>query len=808
MKTRSLIGLFFTSAATLCLEISLTRFFSISQQYHFAFLVVSIAFLGYGSAGAVLSVSKKLSSKKKENILSSAALFFSASILISFLLCNAVPFDMAKLSWSRTHVLYLVFYYVLLSIPFFFAGIIISFAITQTPALVSRIYFFDLLGAGTGSLLSLFIFLPRGDKGAFPILSFIVLIAALLFSPTRAWKIRFPIFLLLGVEIALFIRAPSWMAFRISEFKALPISLRYPKARVLRTRWNALSRLDIVDSPAVRFAPGLSLLYDQTLPSQLGLCIDGGKLCAVTQVEKPQAGSLRFLSFIPSSLPYFLLDKPRVLVLEPNGGLDVLAARYFGASTIKIVENNPLIIDTMEGELSVFSGHLYQMENVHTTASTSRVALKKEKERYDLIVFTLPGVFEASGTGLYGLGENYLFTEESFLESLDRLTDAGMISMTLYLLPPPRQEIRLLATWIESLEKITDHPDHHLMALRTWGTISYFVKKTPFGAEDINRLKEFSERCLFDLVQYPGISPEETNIHNRFKEPLYYNLTQKLLSVRERKELYTDYLFHIEPVSDDRPFFSNFFKLSKIKSTFAALGKNWLPFIQGEYLVPLIFIQAIFVAAIFILAPVFFFNKKEFRPKSSLLRKVFGYFGLIGMGFMFVEITLIQKFILFLGHPLYSIAVIVFTLLFSSGLGSLASKKALGQRPGKTLKWPLWLTACFIFIYSLALPHIFDSFIHLDLFPKLLGVLLLVFPLGFLMGFPFPTGIRLLEGKERGIIPWAWAVNAFSSVISPVLALMMAFWGGYNLVLLLASGGYFIAPFFLDFARHRNETYT
>lgn len=806
MKIRLLVGLFFTSTATLGLEISLTRFFSISQQYHFAFLVVSIAFLGYGSAGTFLSVQEKIRRRGRDHLLATAALFFSVSIVLSFLLSNAIPFDLFKLSWNKTHALYLFLYYILLSIPFFFAGIIISFAISQSPSLVSTIYFFDLLGAGAGSLLSILIFLPKGDKGVFLILSSTALIASLLFCPPKAWKIRLTILFLLTVEIVIFFLGPTWLAFRISEFKALPVALHFPEAKNLQTRWNAISRVDIIESPAVRFAPGLSLLYKLPLPFQLGLSIDGDELHAVTRLENLEASSLQFLTFMPSSLPYYFLDKPRVLLLEPYGGLDVLAADYFEASAIDVVENNPLLIDIMKGKLSRFSGNIYKKENVRSTASATRVALKRKKKRYDLIVFSLPDVFGATGTGLYGLGENYLYTVESFLETLNRLADEGMASMTLYLLPPPRQEIRLLATWIESLERITAHPEKHLMALRTWGTISYFIKKTPFSDKEIDRLKEFSARCLFDLVYYPGIEPGETNIHNRFSEPIYYNMTQRLLSSRERKKFYKDYLFQIEPVSDDRPFFSHFFKLSKIKSTFTILGQKWLPFIQGEYLVPFILIQAFIVAAFFILGP-FFFIKKETRQKSSNAIKVFGYFGLIGMSFMFLEITLIQKFILFLGQPLYSIAFIIFILLFSSGIGSLVSKKVLGHLPKKNLKYPIWIAAGLIFIYSLAWPFIFKSFIHLELFLKLIGVSLLIFPLGFLMGFPFPTGIRLLKRSGEGIIPWAWAINAFSSVISSVLALMLALCAGYNLVLMLSAGGYIVAPLFLGFADHGNESH-
>ena len=807
MKIRIFAGIFFISAATLCLEISLTRFFSVSQQYHFAFLVISIAFLGYGSAGSFLTLFRKTFHADKEKLLSSTAILFSLSILSSYLICNAIPFDLIKLSWDNTQIFYILLYYVVLSLPFFFAGVILSFAISRAASMVTTLYFFDLIGAGTGTVLAIFIFLPKGDKGVFLILSFLVLIAAWLFSPKKSTGFKPLIFVLLAAEIVLFIAGPSWLAFHISDFKAMPVSLRYPGAKHLFTKWNAISRVDIIDSPAVRYAPGLSLLYSRNLPQQLGLLVDGSELSAITHMEKPDDPSFEFLSYLPSSLPYFFLDRPRVLVLEPKGGIDVLAAIHYGASQVKVIENNPLINNILDRELADFSGKIYQRKNIRSSSSTSRAALIKEKGNFDLIVFSLADVFGSAGTGQLGIGENYLFTEESFLDTLKRLSDKGIASMTLYLLPPPRQEVRLLATWIEALRKTTAYPDQHLIVLRSWGTISFFVKKNPYTAQDIKILKEFCEKCLFDLVYYPGIRPEETNIHNRFEEPKYHNITCRLLSSIDHKKFYKEYLFQVNPVSDNRPFFANFFKLNRIKSTFTTLGQKWLPFLQGEFLVPLLFVQALGVAFVLILIP-FFFHRKKNHFKNPNVRKIFLYFSLIGMSFMFVEITLIQRFILFLGHPLYSTALIIFALLFSSGIGSLLSKKLLGQNPKRNVITPLLLSAILILFYSSVIPLFFRWLIGVELVPKMFFTFFLILPLGFLMGFPFPTGIRLLEKTESRIIPWAWATNAFSSVVSAVAALMIAFWGGYNLVLMMAAFGYIIASLFLGFSGHGNKRYS
>ena len=804
MKIRFLAGILFISAATLSLEISLTRFFSISQQYHFAFLVVSIAFLGYGAAGSFLSVSGKIILADMEKFLSYAAVLFSLTILASALICNAIPFDFIKLSWDPAQIFVIFLYYLILSLPFFFAGVILSFAITRATSMVNTIYFFDLTGAGAGTFLAVFIFLPKGDKGVFLTLSLLVLAAALLFSSKKSLKFRLLIYLLAATEIGFFIAGPSWLSFHISDFKAMPVSLQYPEAKHLFTRWNAISRVDIIDSPAVRYAPGLSLLYNQNLPHQLGLSVDGGKLNAITHVGEPDDPAFEFITYLPSSFPYFFLDRPRVLVLEPKGGLDILAALHYGASRVKIIESNPLIVDILEEELAHFSGRIYKKANVRAISSTSRSALSREKENYDLIVFALADVLGSASTGQSGIGENYLYTQESFLDALSRLSDKGVASMTLYLLPPPRQEIRLLATWIETLRKIADFPERHLIVIRSWGTISFFVKKNPYTNREIETLKEFCEKRLFDLVYYPGIKPEETNIHNRFEEPLYFNIAQRLLSSRYYEKFITEYLFRVEPVTDNRPFFTNFFKLSRIKDTFYAMGRKWLPFLQGEFLVFLLFLQALCAAFILICLPVLLLRKRNHSGNPDF-RKIFLYFGLIGMSFMFVEITLIQKFILFLGHPLYSTTLIIFFLLFSSGIGSLLSKKLLGQNPGRNVVIPLLLSAILILAYSVVLPVLFRSFIGSGLIVKTVFTLLLVFPLGFLMGFPFPTGIRLLERTKKRIIPWAWATNSFSSVVNAIAALMIAFWGGYNCVLILAAAGYFVAPFFLGFSRHRNE---
>lgn len=800
-----LAGVFFTSAATLCLEVSLTRYLSISQNYHFAFLVISLAFLGYGASGTFLTLFRRWAESWGDRFLSLSSLLFSLTVLLSFFLSNSLPFDFFQLPWDKRQLIYIFPYYIVLGLPFFFAGATISFALTQLARVAHKIYFFDLLGAGAGSYLATIVFLPRGERGVFVIISGLALLGCFLLSLHRRPLFLASLSVLLLAEALVLSASPSWLGFRISPFKALPQALRYPQAKLCLTRWNSISRLDVIRSPAVRFAPGLSLIGGNQPPLQLGLSVDGGDLNAVTKVSSLNDPDLNFLSSLPSSLPYFLLSRPRVLVLEPRGGLDVLEALVFQASKVAAFESNPLLSHLLRSELFSFFGNLYSRPDVKVVSEHPRAAMKKENDSYDLIVFGLTDVFGAAATGLHGVGENYLYTVESFLRLLDLLAPNGLISLTFYLLPPPRQEAKILATWIEALERKQLDPTSRLAAIRTWGTLSLFIKEESFHDQEIARLKDFCRERLFDTVYYPGIKKEELNIYNQMDRPVYEELFRLLLDPSLRMALSKNYLFEIKPASDNRPFFYDFYKWKKAKATYEALGKNLTFLFEGKFLLGLLLLQAGLAAFAFIMLPLSGLRQDSASPRG-ILALVFFYFGLLGAAFIFIEIILIQKFILFLGHPLYSVSTVIFSLLFSSGLGSLSSKKILGVNPLKRMRVCLFFCAVLTFLYLYLLPAFFEKFVGLSLGLKISFSLGVIFPLGFLMGFPFPTGIRLLERTNSKLIPWAWSANAFSTVTSSVLAHLISLGAGYNAVLALAAGGYLAALPFLRFTNHGNKT--
>jgi len=793
-------GIFFISLATLTYELSLTRIFSIAQGYHFAFMVISIGLLGLGASGSFLMVFPSLVKKELKKTLFITTLTFSLISLTSYLLINHIPFDPMRISWDKNQLLYILCYYILLSLPFFFTGLTISLAITHLHHQVNQIYFADLAGASLGCLLALLVFSLKGTMGAIATVFLLGLFSSLCFSLSCRRRL-FSLFpLLLACAFFMLIRLETTLfQINISPYKALMVALRYPSAKLLSTKWNPFSRVDVVKSPAARFAPGLSLNYQDSLPPQLGITVDGNNLNAITHYNAEKE-KLSFLSQLPSAMPYYLKELKDILILEPMGGLDVLMGLYFGGKNIDGIELNPLVVNAVKHDFEKFSGDLYKREGVHISIGEIRSYLRKTKKHYDLIQLSISNALGASSTGVYGLVEDYVFTEEAFIQYLDHLQDGGFLAITCYLLPPPRQELRVVSLIISALKKRKiSEPRLRLAVIRTWGTLTVVCKQGYFDSQEVEKLKTFCDQRNFDLVYYPGIHPEEVNLYNQLKEPLYYKLITQLTEKESREKLLRDYLFDLSPVTDDRPFFHHFFKWNKLKEVYRSVEGKWQFLIEGAYLVPIIFIQALFLSVLFILFPTFLASQRsEIRGVSRKQAiRVVSYFFWVGMGFMFVEISLIQKFILFLGHPYYAISLVISALLMATGVGSYLSKRLSITHRGKSVKALLLALCLSIIAYSFMLPYLFHLLLPYSLLSRQCFTLLMLFPLGMLMGIPFPLGIRWLSSLSSPLIPWAWCVNGCSSVVSSILAVMIALGGGFTLVLYLAACCYALATIFL-----------
>lgn len=791
-RFRTCFGVFLVSLAALSFQLTLSRVFSVALSYHFAFMVVSLALLGYGASGSFLVLFPSLLRKNPSCFFSCSAMIFSATSLCAYIAANSLPFDPFRISWDRLQLVYLVADYLLLSVPFFFSGLCVSGALTHLATEAGRIYFFDLAGAGVGSLLVLALFMPLGGEGMVVFPALVAALGALVFGMGRSssrWIVILPA-LLVGVMIFLFWVRPSFLEVRISPYKTLKVALRYPGSRLLDTRWNAFSRVDVVESPLVRFAPGLSLQFQKPVPPQLGVTIDGENMTAITRYEGSK-GLVSFLSHMPDALPYWMAERDRVLVIEPGGGLGVLMARELGADSIEVVFNNPLVKKAVAEKYREFAGHVLNDPRVSTFVKNGRSFLRQTKNSYDLIQFSPMTTLGASSTGIRGLQESYMFTVEAVIDFFNHLRPEGVLLVTQYLLPPPRQEIRLAHVVLEALKRIeVPKPEEHLAMIRSWGTFTLLLKRSPYSEEEIQRITDFCEKERFDTVYFPGIEERQANRYNRFPTPIYFEMVQDLLSEADRDRLVGEYLFDLRPVTDDKPFFFNFFRLRKIVPLYRAMHKKWQPFLEGGYLVPVVLIESVIASAFLILLPVVLKKRKTFTGRRGLGSWVFAYFALLGWGYMFVEIVLIQKLILFLDHPIYAMATVIFGLLLSSGLGSLVSQRVAEGRLRITLVIILFVIGPLLWGYLRLIPIVVSHFLGLGLEYREAITLMLLFPVSFLMGMPFPLAIRFLKEVAPDMIPWAWCTNGCFSVIGAVLATLLALGFGFSGVLTLAGAFY------------------
>ncbi len=799
---RIYLAIFLVSCSALIFEVSLIRFFSIYLSHHFAFMVISIAMLGIGSAGTALSVFARL--RNKSNITVYAALA-GIAIIFGYIVSNNVSFDPVKLSWDGTQILYIALYCFVLSIPFFFIGILIATAFSTQSEKSEFIYSTDLLGAGTGSLSVLGLLNIAGPEYAILTASLLCFIASFVTDgKNMKWFVSF----LIIVNVLLLIIHPDFINIKLSPYKNLSLSLKYPGAQHLKTYYNSFSRIDSLKSPAVRFAPGLSLTYLDPLPEQIGLSVDGSEMNAVTKAE--DKNSLRFLKFLPSALAYEILtsqkniegnDNPpsppfnkggmggfgNALIIEPKGGLQALIAEYYGFKNIHKVESNSLLVKIIKNDFREFSGKIFENDTWtgfgRSYLHSSHIAHHASRA-YDIIDLPMTG---ASVSGAFGISEDYRFTIEAFKDYLNALKRDGFISVSLYLIPPPRTEPRILTTIISALEQVgIKDVSKHIAAIRSWDSITILAKKFPLNHEEIKFIREFSREKRFDLVYYPGVKEEETNLYVKTPTNEYFNLFKNIITPESRKLFIKNYLFDITPAYDDKPFFNYYLKLKNIKAIYEIMGHKWQYFIQEGYLIPVIFIQVFILSFVLILLPVGTvlspFTKGGLLPALT-------YFAMLGLGFMFVEVTMIQKSILPLENPSYAFATVLTAILISSGLGSFFSSRLSKLKT----RYFLLLLGVLIFLYSIILPLFLNIISPYSLALKIPMVFIVLTPLGFFMGIPFPMGMKLLGQKNEALIPWAWAVNGCLSVLAPILTIMLAMTMGFKAVMWLGAIAYLLA---------------
>lgn len=778
--SREYLAVFFLSISALCLEISLTRLLSYLEWYHFAFMVVSIALFGYGASGALLSVFPGIRRNQKTVPISAG---LCAIILVSTLLfVSLLRFDPIRAHTRPLHLLVIPLQYVSLGLPFFLVGTCLASLVTRRPERANFYYFSDLTGAGTGAVLALGIMPLGGPHIAIFVSASLAAFACFLLSVERGMRgvgklalAGSVIFLLMPVGLTGF--NPE-----ISEYKGLSAALRFPDAQIIWSGWNSISRIDVVNSSFIHHAPGMSFDEPRPIPEQLGLLVDGDNLEPITRFDG-NLSTLGFMESLPGTVPYEMLPRERVLVLDSGGGFEVLQALAMGAGEIEATEQNSAIVKLMKRNFDSFSGNLFTGEEVVLHTTDARSFLSRTDRKYDLIEIALKQDPISASAGLYSLSESYLLTVEGFASIFDRLSENGVLSVTRWISPPPRQAPRTWVMMVEVLEGdgIQD-PSSHMVSFRTYLTITTLLKRTPFVNEEIEELKEICRVLHFDLVHYPGMAESEANRYNRFEEPLYYSAFKRIFDPEDREDYLEGSFFRLDAATDEKPFFNDFLKLERVPDLRDALGRVWNPYLEGGLLVLAVLVQAIGLSAIFVLVPgILKRSRQRVHGKAWWL----GFFLALGAAYILIEVALLQKMILFLGQPAFAMAAVLSGMLVFSGVGGLWTTRF---KPGRGLVVRA-VTGIVILLVTLFvfLGPIFNTFLGLHVWIKFPLSIILVAPLAFLMGIPFPIGLRLLGIANPEAIPLAYAANGCSSVIGSAATIIVASWLGYSSVLLLGA---------------------
>jgi hypothetical protein len=796
------------AAAALLLESALTRLLAVAQFYHFAFLVVSLALLGFGASGSFLSLRK--SPAPSPHIYRLAGAGFAASTLLAYAAINWLPFDSYTIAWERRQLLYFALYYLVLALPFFCSGVGIGAGLAIGGGRGHLVYAANLLGSALGVLLALFALALAGVPGAVLASALIGLLPAVIgpVGSGRSSPYSFSRWIAVAILIvgaagfgALAVRnaqgrAPLGLV--LSPYKGLAHALRYPGAETVFGRWNAISRADVVADAGTRLLPGLSYTFNGAPPPQAGLSLDADSPQPITLIP---AEAFAAGDYLPEAVAFKLRSGGRSLVLEPGGGLGVLqalaATPKLSGQPVTAVIGNPLVRAAV-GQAAP-SADVYADPRVRTVIESPRVYLRRAGPSYDVIFLPLTDAYRPISSGAYGLGETYGLTVEAFADALARLAPDGVLAATRWLQTPPSESVRLIATLVEALaQRGITHPGEALVAYRGIQTISVLAQPDGWSAEELAAVREFTAARRYDLVWAPDVRDDEVNRFNRLPEPADYQVIKTLLAAPDRSGFLADYPFDITPATDDHPFFYHFFKWRQTPEVLATLGRTWQPFGGSGYLILWALLALVLaLSAALILAPLALRRDSRQADQNPAVSRgrVFAYFGLLGIAFLFVEIPLIQRWILLLGHATYAFAAVVLSLLLFSGLGSLLTRAPWLPRRGTWVALVLMALLTPLLVVRLA-----DAALGWPLWGRAGVAVIGLAPLGVLMGLPFPRGVAWLEDRAPSLIPWAWAVNGAASVVASVLAAILALSSGFTVVLLLGAGCYAAAGIVLSWA--------
>ncbi len=751
------LGVALTTLATIVLELSLTRIFSVVFYYHFAFLAVSIALFGFG-AGGLLSYAFRGRSRWLFWRLGVMAVVNSGVVVLT------LAFVLTRKGDLTSGTLALV--YLMSALPFFFAGTVLSTAIAETVERVERIYFYDLIGAAGGCLL----LVPLLDSIGGPNT---VIGAAILFAAasaiwfTAAGSLRGRV---VAVAVAL-----GLVGLVVINTHAPVLDVKYAKGVPLLdefyVKWNSFSRIALAEDAAT---------------GRTNIHIDADTVSGIADLDLDRlsdADRRRLLENGPG-LAYLLRPRAKTLIIGAGGGWNVTRALAAGSTDVTGVELNPIIAnEIMRDRYSAISGGLYFRPGVHIKVGDGRSFLRRNGEHYGVLQVSLGSTRDSSAAGARALSETSLYTTDALDDYLSHLDIGGVITFTHWSFEPPRESLRLAAIAVTALSHRGQlHYRRNVIVVRehTGGHAldTVLVSREPFGDDDVETVRRAVRDTPMEAVYLPGDAGA--------------NVFAGLLGCSSLKQYLEGYPYDVRPVSDNRPFFFYTAQFGDLMD-FVRHGASDTGAANVDHAVPalvrLVGISLLATAIMLTLPPLFLGGGV---PRDRFVTRFLWYFVFVGVGYIVVQVALIQTFILFLEHPTYALTVITFSMLLSSGFGSYFSRRLIGPS-SRSLMGALATASLLIALLAVLIPPLISGGAGWPLWVKVIVSVLLITPAGFVMGMIFPAGMTRLGKRHRPSVRWAWSLNAAASVLGSATAMFLAIHLGLRETLLIGGVMYLCA---------------
>lgn len=752
MMRAKLAGIALASLGMLTLQIAITRVFSLLVWYHFAFLAIALALLGF-TAGGVIAARRRFDV---------SLLCYGAAIgtVIALAVACRLPFG-ASVVESAGQMAIFALLIVLLLVPFVLIGVVIASTLAEEPAELSRLYAADLAGSGVGCVVSLLVMDHFGGGAGgvlFAAVSFAL--AGVAFDPRRVMR-GAPV-VAVTVAMLLLAREPLRDPFYLPNAKLYP---RVPRELILKRTCTSLACVDFFQNPLHFGLWGMSQKYKGPLPEQIGVVIDAWAITSVLKndgdIHHPVLDALP-----PATVHHFLRLTGRkdqeVLVIGAGGGLDVRTALHFGAKHVDAVDINPMIVKSVATDFDSFAGGLYHRPDVKVSVAEGRHFLRRSEKKWDLVQISGVDTYAASQAGAFALTENYLYTVEAMREVLAHLSDDGTLAMTRWLYKPPRQTLRLAVIMDRAMREMgLGEASSRVVIIGAPvfdSTIDFSIvlaRRTPFTEREVEALTKLTDAMGFYMVYAPGRA-----VPGAFTG--FFTATDKAAFVR-------DYPFRIDATTDDAPFFFEHYRWSRVFESRDA--------IFGAASGPVVLLVTFGVVTL-IAVGLFLVSRRTIPLRAEL------YFVALGLAYIGVELWFIPRFVLFLGHPSHALSVVLFAMLTASGVGSALSARVRDARVvGAAI-------VALLLIELVLLTRVLDATLHLPFAARaaLAGVLVAV-P-ACLMGMMFPLGLR---GREPAFVARAWVLNGSASVVASVGATVLAIGQGFSAVLLVAAACYVVA---------------